>query len=168
MNHIILIGFMGAGKTSVGKELSKALHAAFLDTDEWIERQQGKTINEIFDAYGESYFRDLETETLRQLQNMRKRCVIAVGGGLPVRPENRRILKELGTVFYLKARPETLTERLGGDATRPKLRGGDLRQKIDELMEARGEIYEDAAAREVETDGKTPEEIVKEIADDVL
>ena len=168
MNHIILIGFMGAGKTSVGEALAKELGIVFGDTDARIEAQQKKKINDIFAQYGEPYFRDLETDMLRQLQNEKERLVISVGGGLPVRPENRRLLKNLGTVVYLRAQAETLVGRLQGDTTRPKLAGGDLREKIETLMRAREACYLEAAQLPVDTDKKSIKDIVKEIKNHVL
>ena len=168
MKHIILVGFMGAGKTSIGKQLSKLTGMQFLDTDEWIEEQQQKKISDIFAESGETYFRDLETDALKQLLNSKERLVIAVGGGLPVREENRRYLRELGTVVYLKAEIETLVGRLQGDTTRPKLQGGDLRGRIEELMAARGAIYEEVATIEISTDKKQLDDVVKELKEHVL
>lgn len=163
MNHVILIGFMGCGKSSVGKELAGELDVPFLDTDEMIEKQTGRKISEIFRESGETYFRELETQALRQLLDSGSRKVIAVGGGLPVRPENRTYLKKLGTTVYLLARPETLVERLKGDDTRPLLQGGELRQKIEQLMNDREEIYLSVADISVATDGKTICEIAQEV-----
>lgn len=168
MNHIILIGFMGAGKTSVGEALAKEMGFVFADTDERIEAQQQKKINDIFAQHGEAYFRDLETDMLKQLQSEKERLVISVGGGLPVRSENRKLLKELGTVVYLRAQVDTLVGRLQGDTTRPKLAGGDLREKIETLMRAREACYLEAAQLLVDTDKKNIEDTVKEIEDHVL
>lgn len=163
MNHVILIGFMGCGKSSVGKELALELDVPFIDTDAMIEKQTGRKISAIFRESGEAYFRDLETMALKQLMDSGGRKVIAVGGGLPVRPVNREYLKRLGTTVYLLARPETLVERLEGDDTRPLLQGGELRQKIKQLMNDREEIYLAAADIQVATDGKNIYEIVQEV-----
>lgn len=163
MNHVILIGFMGCGKSSVGKELALELDVPFIDTDAMIEKQTGRKISAIFRESGEAYFRDLETLALKQLMDSGGRKVIAVGGGLPVRPVNREYLKRLGTTVYLLARPETLVERLEGDDTRPLLQGGELRQKIKQLMNDREEIYLAAADIQVATDGKNIYEIVQEV-----
>lgn len=173
-NHIILIGFMGAGKTSVGRRLARDLRLRFVDTDCLIEERQQTTINEIFASRGEEYFRDLETAVLEELLSAGKRpdaqerLVIAVGGGLPVRPQNREIMKKLGTVIYLRARTDTLVARLSGDTARPKLQGGALREKIESLMAARAAIYEETAAAEIHTDGKKLSDVVKEIENNVL
>ncbi|EET58237.1 shikimate kinase [Marvinbryantia formatexigens DSM 14469] len=168
MNHIILIGFMGAGKTSVGQALARDMQLTFADTDERIEAQQKKKINDIFAQYGEAYFRDLETDMLHQLQTEEQRLVISVGGGLPVRRENRELLRKLGTVVYLQAQVETLVGRLRGDTTRPKLAGGDLREKIETLMQQREAFYLEAAQLLVATDKKSVKNIIKEIEDYVL
>ena len=163
MNHVILIGFMGCGKSSVGKALADAVGIPFVDTDGMIEEQAGRKINDIFREDGEEYFRELETSVLKQLLSAQERKVIAVGGGLPVREINREYLKRLGTVVYLLAKVETLTGRLEGDNTRPMLRGGELKKRIETLMDARGELYGEAADVCVETDDKDFEQIVKEI-----
>ncbi len=163
MNHVILIGFMGCGKSSVGKALANAMGIPFVDTDGMIEEQAGRKINDIFREDGEEYFRELETSVLKQLLSAQERKVIAVGGGLPVREINREYLKRLGTVVYLLAKVETLTGRLEGDDTRPMLRGGELKKRIETLMDARGELYGEAADVRVETDDKDFEQIVKEI-----
>lgn len=168
MNHIILIGFMGAGKTSIGKKLAKSAELQFVDTDQLIEEQSKRAISDIFAEDGEEYFRNLETEMLEQLLKKKERMVIAVGGGLPVREKNRQLLRQLGTSVYLKAEVETLVNRLQGDTSRPKLQGGDLREKIVSLMEARESLYKDAATIEYSTDKKTPDKVVEELSERIL
>lgn len=168
MNHIILIGFMGAGKTTVGKALAKELHLTFTDTDERIEAQQQTKISDIFAQHGEEYFRDLETQMLKTLQKEKERMVVSVGGGLPVRKENRVLLKELGCVVYLQAEVETLVARLNGCTDRPKLSGGNLRERIISLMEAREALYLDIAEVRVSTDDKQIQKVVEEITNYVL
>lgn len=163
MNHVILIGFMGCGKSSVGKMLARELSVPFVDTDAWIEEQNGRKISDIFRESGEEYFRELETRALEQLLENEGRKVIAVGGGLPMRPVNREYLKKLGTTVYLLAQPETLVARLQGDDTRPLLQGGELRQKIRQLMSGREDIYQSAADIRISTDGKKICEITEEI-----
>lgn len=163
MEHIILIGFMGAGKTSVGKELAKCLDRRFVDTDVLIEAQQQRKISDIFAKEGEAFFRALETETLKNLCGERELLAIAVGGGLPMQEENQPLLRELGMVVYLKATVETLLSRLAGDRSRPKLQGGDLQGQIESLMRQRLATYQSLAQAEIVTDGKTPEEVALEI-----
>lgn len=168
MNHIILIGFMGAGKSSAGRLLAEEGRLSFVDTDELIEARERTSISRIFAKRGEPYFRDLETETLKELKKETRRLVIAVGGGLPMREENRRLLKELGTVVYLQADVDTLAARLDGDTTRPKLQGGPLREKIETLMRAREETYLQTAQKVLNTTGKSLIQTVKEMERDVL
>ena len=160
MKRIILMGFMGAGKTTVGKKLAKELSCEFIDTDELIEKEQGCKISEIFAKDGEAAFRDLETELLKRLQGTEKEFVLSIGGGMPVREENRKLLRKIGTVIYLKTSKEEIIKRLSGDTSRPLLQGGMLEEKISSLMNAREHIYVETAHREVLTDGKSPQELV--------
>ena len=162
MKHIILIGFMGAGKTTLGKALAQECGLPFVDTDERIVQQQNREINDIFQKEGESFFRQLETQQLRTLVQ-EARSVVSVGGGLPVQPQNQPLLRELGETIYLKASKETLLERLQGSENRPLLKGGELKQKIETLMAERESIYERTADRIVVTDQKTPEEVIEEL-----
>lgn len=164
MENIILIGFMGCGKTSVGKRLAESENMEFLDTDEWIEKKEQKTISEIFAEQGEAAFRNMETECLRQLLEYKeKNFVLSVGGGLPIREENRKLLKEIGHVVYLKASPDMIYKRLRNDKTRPLLQGMNPRGRIFDLMSARKSYYEGAAEYIVEVDNKKFTEIMEEI-----
>ena len=163
MKHVILMGFMGCGKSSVGVRLSYKLQKAFLDTDNLIEKMEGMPISNIFDTYGEAYFREKETEVLAALKQEKADRIISLGGGTPLREENRSILKELGTVVYLKVSADTVYERLKGDTTRPLLQGENPKQKIEQLLEQRSGIYESAADVIICGDGKTHEEVISEI-----
>ena len=164
MNNIILTGFMGCGKTSVGKRLASLLDIAFLDTDELIEKEEGKSISDIFASDGEKAFRNMETECIcRLLRQKKEPAVISVGGGLAVREENRRLLRELGTVVYLKVSPDTVYRRLKNDVKRPLLQGENPRGRIEDLMNARKECYEQGAEVVILADVKTFEEIMNEI-----
>lgn len=163
MKRIVLMGFMGAGKTTIGKALAKELSCKFIDTDEVIEKEQGKKISEIFEKEGECVFRDMETELLKRLQESKEQFVLSIGGGMPVREENRELLRKIGTVVYLKATKEELLRRLSGDTSRPLLQGGALEEKVTALMEARECIYKETAHREVITDGKSVDKLAKEI-----
>lgn len=162
-DHIILIGFMGSGKTTMGIRLSYKLRRTIIDTDKMIEKMEGKTISDIFAQNGEEYFRKKETETLRKLQSENVPRIISVGGGTPLREENRGLLKELGTVVYLKASPETIYQRLKGDTTRPLLQGDDPMGKITALMSEREELYLAAADEVICVDNKDAAEVVEEI-----
>lgn len=163
-DNIILTGFMGCGKSSVGFRLSYYLRRTLLDTDKWIEKKQGMSISEIFDKYGESAFRQMETDCLKELLNTAEHQIIATGGGLPIKEENHALLKELGTVYYLKVTPEVVYERLKGDTTRPLLQGDNPKGKIEELLRARETVYEQCADYVVEVSCKSFEEILEEIA----
>ena len=165
---LVLIGFMGAGKTSVGRELADLLGCALCDTDQETERRAGTAVSEIFRLQGEEGFRKMETDTLRKLLKQTDGdggfAVISAGGGLVLREENRRLLKENAVCVYLKTSPEQVLHRLQGDTTRPLLQGGNVREKVEGLMADRGPVYEKAADITVNTDGRTPGEIAREIA----
>lgn len=163
MRRIVLMGFMGAGKTTVGKCLSRRLSCKFLDTDEEIEREQNRKISEIFEKDGEEFFRKLETELLWKLQNSKEPFVLSIGGGMPLREENRELLQKIGTVIYLKTSEEEIVKRVSGDESRPLLSGADLEKKVRRLMAERESIYVKTAGKEVLTDEKSPEEIAEEI-----
>lgn len=167
MKHIILIGFMGAGKTSVGRRLARHLELEFTDTDDMIVSEQGMPVNRIFSEYGEPYFRGLETKTLEKLLQEERQMVVSVGGGLPMTPANRPLLKQLGSVVYLSAEVDTLMERLKKDTSRPLLKGGNLREKITGLMNARAATYEEIADVCIHTDRKSFSEIVLEISEKI-
>ena len=110
-NNIILIGFMGSGKTTFGKWIAANKKMEFVDTDELIEKENGITISDIFASKGEVYFRNLETDMLNKLlERDTQNCVISVGGGLPVKEENRALLSQLGTVVYLWADADELVK----------------------------------------------------------
>ncbi len=158
--NLILIGYMGCGKSTIGTKAARAFEYLFLDTDEVIEKEVDCTISELFAEKGEAYFRSLETETVRKLLCEPKGMVIATGGGLPMREENVKLLKELGTVVYLKCSVETLTGRLSGDTKRPLLAQGNLEERIKTMLAVRGPVYESAADEIIETDGKSFYEII--------
>lgn len=167
MSNVILIGFMGCGKSTVGKRLSYALRKPFLDTDKMIEKKAQMTISELFEKKGEACFRDMETACIRELMGENGTYVIAAGGGMALREENRKLLRRLGKVIYLRAAPDTIYERLKKDNTRPLLRGDDPKEKIRSLMAERAALYEDAAQVIVDVDGKEFEDIVKEIGEKI-
>ncbi len=158
--NIILIGYMGSGKSTVGRKAARALEYVFLDTDVLIEEQEGMTISRLFEEKGESYFREQETEIIRDLISGPKGNIIATGGGLPMKEGNGELLKELGTVIYLKAETDTLVRRLAGDTVRPLLQNGDLREKIDTMLAIRGPVYERIADVVLETDDMSFYEII--------
>lgn len=164
MMRYVLMGFMGAGKSTVGKALAEKLGCAFLDTDELIEEQQGRKISEIFEKEGEPYFRNLETGLLKKLQNKKGDFVLSLGGGVPVREENRTLLRNLGTVIYLKTSKEEIIRRVSKNSDRPLLQGGTLEEKVTALMKARESIYMETAHVVVCTDEKDIEQLVSELS----
>ncbi|MBQ6805990.1 MAG: shikimate kinase [Lachnospiraceae bacterium] len=163
--NVILIGFMGCGKSTVGIKLSYRLRRSLLDTDKIIEKEENRTISDIFVTDGEGYFRDLETQCLKKLIQTEKNQIISVGGGLPIRKENHTLLKELGTVVYLRAKPETIYERLKHDTTRPLLQGENPQEKIRTLMGQRAAIYEKTADVIIDVDVKDFDTILDEIVE---
>ena len=140
MKNIVLIGFMGSGKTTIGKSLEEKTDMVFVDTDELIEAYEGCKVSEIFADKGEAYFRRLEKETLKNLLESTDNKVISTGGGIVTNQENIPLLKQLGKVFYLRIKPETVVERLEGDKTRPLLIGEDKLVKVERFMTDRKEL----------------------------
>ena len=166
VRNIILIGFMGAGKTSLGKAAAKLLQVPFLDTDQMIEESEGRKISEIFASEGEEYFRSLETSVVRDLKYREGGFVLSVGGGLPLREVNRPLLREAGCVVYLKAGVDTLKRRLEHDTKRPLLHQGEgsLEEKIRRFLSVREPLYLEAADVVVVNEGKSFRDTALEIA----
>ncbi len=161
--NIILIGYMGSGKSTVGRKAARAVEYTFLDTDALIEQEEGMSIAKLFEEKGEAYFREKETETIKKLIAGPKGNIIATGGGLPMREGNAELLKELGTVIYLKAETKTLLGRLSGDSARPLLKNGDLKEKIETMLAVRGPVYEACADLILQTDNMSFYEIICQI-----
>ena len=162
-DNVILTGFMGTGKTTVGRLLAETLKFELLDTDVYIEETSGKTIPEIFASDGEKVFRQLERNTAHDLSQSQKK-VISTGGRFMLDPENVALLQPSGRIFCLTASPEEILRRVLGDADgteRPLLKGTDPRAKIIALLEERQSKYEQFP--QVDTEGKTPEEIRDQI-----
>jgi shikimate kinase len=162
--NVLLIGFMGSGKTTVGRKLSWKLRVPVEDTDSLIEQKAGKTIMEIFRTEGEESFRRMETEELREICGRTYRRILSVGGGTPVREENRELLKKCGTVIYLRVKPETVYERLKGDKTRPLLQTENPLERIRELIKAREHAYEACADVILDVDDLDAEECADRLA----
>ena len=153
MNSIILCGFMGAGKTSVGKELANRHNLKFIETDEYIEKKQNMTIKEIFEKYGEDYFRDLENEVTREISNS-ENCVVSTGGGLMTYKRNSDLLIDNIVIFL-----DASFERLENDTTRPLFQNIENAKK---LYDKRKNIYKDVSNLTIDADGSI-EECVKKI-----
>lgn len=164
--RLILIGFMGCGKSTIGKRLAEELKIPMLDTDTLIEQEAGMAISQIFAEQGEPAFREMERACIRRLILENKDdYILSTGGGLPVQPGNDLLLKELGEVIWLYVSPEEVFARLKGDTTRPLLQGDDPLGRIRELSAAREDAYRSCADRIVSVDKKEVEQIVEEIKD---
>ena len=160
--NLILCGMMGCGKTTVGREIAARSGKVCCDTDEKIVQKHGK-IADIFARYGEAHFREIETETVKELAQ-KDNLVIATGGGLVLKEENVTLLRKKGKIVYLRAKKETLLDRLQKDTERPLLQSENgLSNRLTELLKVRAPIYEDVADYVVDVDGKTPAEIAAEI-----
>ena len=167
---ITLTGFMGCGKSSVGRCLSELLCCPFMDLDSVIEEVQGRSIPEIFAADGEVAFRRMEVEALSQIIEDQQltanydKVVVALGGGAVMTPECAELVREKTHCIYLRASVDTLVSHLENEvAGRPMLQGASLRARIEELMALRSATYEATAHDVIDTDGKTVEEIAAEI-----
>lgn len=163
--NIVLIGFMGSGKTTVGIRLSYRLRKSIEDTDKLIERRQKRTIREIFEQDGEEKFREMETELLRDAVHKMKNQIISVGGGTPIKEENRELLKQLGTVVYFRVKAETVCERLKNDTTRPLLQCENPLERITKLLEQRKEAYEACADIIIDVDELNMQQVVDKVLD---
>lgn len=160
---LYLIGFMGVGKTTIGKQIAALNKVIFIDTDSQIEKETSKSIKEIFETDGEIAFRKLETDTIHSID---RKAIIACGGGLPAHNNNIEYLKHKGIVIYLKASTETLIKRLEKNKNkRPlisKLTNDKLLEFIRKILKEREKTYKQADYT-IETDNKTVKEVLREI-----
>jgi shikimate kinase len=163
--NIILTGFMGVGKTSVGTRLARDLGFRFVDTDGLIEEDQKIAISEIFSSFGEPYFRDTEARIIRRVLEGQGQ-VVATGGGAVIREENRRAFKEGGMTICLTARPEVVYERIRHETHRPLLQVPDPRGRIRALMDEREQFYRQADLI-IDTSDRTVEDVINEIRQQV-
>lgn len=160
--NILLVGFMGSGKSVVGKELSKILNRDFIDTDTEIEKEENRSIKDIFNSDGEEYFRNLESKLLETLVN-KNNCIISTGGGIVLRENNRELLKKIGKVIFLHADVEHILNNVKNDDTRPLLQTEDYATKVSEMLESREDKYLSSADIIIQTSGKGVESIAEEI-----
>jgi shikimate kinase len=159
--NIVLIGFMGAGKSTVGKLLSKKLGRKFLDTDEIIEKKMSLAISQIFEKYGEAYFRDIESQVVKEVSAVGNQ-IISLGGGAILRDENVKTLKEKGVLIYLKVPLSELKKRLKGAQDRPLLKVENAEAQVEKIFASRKERYEEVA--DFIVDGSKP---VMEVVDEI-
>lgn len=162
MPNIILCGFMGSGKSSVGRELAKVLHMDFIDMDQWIEQKENLTVSEIFSQKGELFFRELEYQASVQLSALQN-LVLATGGGTLLASRNAEVLSRTGTIFLLDVPLEIVQERLKNDETRPLLQHPDRDSVMRQLYEERLPSYRKIADHTVNA-AQPINMIVKEIA----
>jgi shikimate kinase len=160
--NVVLIGFMGSGKSSVGRELARRWGFRFLDTDSIIRNQCGRSISEIFSVFGESYFREQESATLTKLLHSH-RSVIATGGGIVIQPGNAILLGKLGTTVWLKADQATIFERVSRNQNRPLLQTENPEATIARLLAERAPLYESAADLIVDSSGLSHQEVAERV-----
>jgi len=158
---IILTGFMGTGKSSVGRVLAGLLGWAFIDLDEVIVSESGKSINEIFATQGEPYFRSVESDCLERVLNSGV-AVVASGGGVVISGSNRKLMRDKGFVVNLVAPLPVLLSRLSGANDRPLIAVDDSVKRVEKLMEERKHFYDDADIR-IDTGNKSVEDVAAEI-----
>ncbi len=161
MKNIVLVGFMGTGKTEVGRELSRLLGMRFIDLDSEIEKSEGMSIKEIFKRFGEKYFRDAESREVERISKV-DNVVISTGGGVVLREENMEHLRGNGIIVGLFASPEVIISRVKNSNERPLLNVPEPIERIKGLLDLRMPFYKKADIR-IETNGLTPVEVAEKI-----
>ncbi|MBV8813021.1 MAG: shikimate kinase [Verrucomicrobia bacterium] len=160
--NLVLIGFMGSGKSSVGRELAKRWSFRFVDTDSIIRRRYELSIPDLFSKYGEPFFREAEYQTLVRLQGT-QRAIIATGGGIVIQPRNIPLLKDLGRVVWLCASQDAILRRIGKSTHRPMLNQADPEESISRLLSERIPLYQQLADLQIETSGLTHADVADRI-----
>lgn len=159
--NLILVGFMGSGKTAVGEALAKDLNLKYVDSDDVIELEEKRKINQIFAVLGEPYFRKIEREVIRKLSQGDKQ-VIATGGGVMVDEENKKNLKQNGKIVYLRTDPDSIWQRVKNETHRPLLKVENPKMRIKELLDKREPYYRKADIT-IDTSALSVKEVVEEI-----
>jgi shikimate kinase len=162
--HLVLVGLMGAGKTTVGKRSARQLGRPFVDTDDVVQATAHATVSEIFEEFGEARFRELERDAVESVCASPDPLVIACGGGAVLDADNRRRLHAVGFVVWLQAPPEVLGKRVGRGGSRPLLRDGGV-ATLERLAALRAPAYAEAADAVVDTDGRTIDEVVAAVVE---
>lgn len=164
--HLFIVGFMGAGKSTVARMVAEQIGLPCIDLDAEIERHEGMPVTRIFESVGEDGFRARESEALRALESA-PRSVVACGGGIVIRPDNRVVLKRLGTVVYLQVTAAEALARVGDVSTRPLLSGPSGMLAATSLLTAREGLYRSVADIEVDTVGRGPDEVASLVVERV-
>lgn len=162
--NIVLIGFMGCGKTTIGEKLAYKLNYNFVDSDKQLQKEAGTNINDIFKLYGENYFRQLENSIISSIAKLKKQ-VIATGGGIIKNENNIRLLKKSGIILYLKASPEHIYNNIKNDTSRPLLQCEDKFGKIKELLNERENLYQIYCDIIIEVSNHSIDNIINQIID---
>ena len=165
--NIYLIGYRGTGKTTLGRALGTELKHQFVDIDELIVEKSGMTIPQIFEKQGEGRFRDIKSEMLNGISK-EQNLVVATGGGIIEREENRKILKNSGMIIYLKASADVIYQRIGGDTNRPALTQKSEKDEITHMLDKRKLIYEDLANYTLDTESHNLQECLNLIVPFIL
>ncbi len=161
-NNFFLVGLMGSGKTTIGRSLAKRLHLRFVDADQEIEARTGASIPLIFEIEGEASFRQREADVIRDL-TAQQGIVLATGGGAVLNETSRQLLRERGTVIYLRASVASIVQRTSHDKNRPLLQTADPKARIEELFRQRAPLYEEVAHITVETGRPNVHSVVQNI-----
>ena len=164
IDNIILVGPMGAGKTTIGRQLAKKLSKEFYDSDHEIEKHTGADISLIFELEGEEGFRKRESQLLKELVS-NKYIVLSTGGGAVLDPENRKLLSDNGIIIYLKSTAEKLYRRIADDKRRPLIQTDDRLNKIKKILEEREPLYQSLANEIIETQELSIKQITQKILD---
>lgn len=165
-NNIYFIGFMGTGKSTISKHMAEITGYEEIDTDYEIVKKENMRIPEIFETYGEEYFRKKETEFLKGMRE-REHCIVSCGGGMALREENVKLMRETGVIVLLTATPETILERVKNGKDRPILNGHMNVSYIKELMEKREPYYKQAGEIVILTDGRNSMDMAKELKENL-
>ena len=161
--HLILIGLMGVGKSTIGRQLAACMNMTFIDTDHVIESEQALSISGLFEQRGEVAFRRLEKEALKDLVQISTPQVIATGGGMVIQKENRVCMQKHGLVLWLNVEPEAIYQRLRHNKSRPLLQQTDALQKLQDLYVQREVWYRSCCDLEIKSGGLIPRQVVDQI-----